>query len=217
METNTLTSYIQLGDAVTFPNVAVTFSQDEWLCLDPSQRKLYRDVMLETYQHLRAIGHCGVKPALISWLELGELGKLQRGMFPDGGPQVLIETFQQFAFGMEYPKKYEMRTSQTQLDGAYPVLRTTVWRKSSCPYPNGSEESGSIYCEVNQSEERFLMPEPLTTVQNSPESTLPSPWTQTPTVGPSWEWRTTVFALSSSQSQANQHITHRMEPPECKQ
>ncbi|XP_049623702.1 zinc finger protein 688-like, partial [Suncus etruscus] len=82
METNTLTSCIQLGDAVTFPDVAVIFSEDEWLCLDPSQRNFYRDVMLETYEHLRAIGHCGEKPALISWLEVGDLGRLQRGMFP---------------------------------------------------------------------------------------------------------------------------------------
>ncbi|XP_049623700.1 zinc finger protein 747-like [Suncus etruscus] len=108
METNTLTSSIQSGDAVTFPDVAVSFSQDEWLCLDPSQRNLYRDVMLETYQHLQDIGHCGVKPAIIFWLEVGDPGMLQRGMFPDGGPQVPIETFQQFDFGMEYPKKFEM-------------------------------------------------------------------------------------------------------------
>ncbi|XP_049623809.1 uncharacterized protein LOC126000700 [Suncus etruscus] len=118
---------------------------------------------------------------------------------------------------MEYPKKYEMRNSQTQLDGADPVLQAAIWGKSSCPYPNGSEESGGICCEVDQSEERFLMPEPVTTVQNSPESALPSPWTQTPTVGSFWEMRSTVFALSPSQSQANQKITCRVKPPECKQ
>ncbi|XP_049645392.1 zinc finger protein 383-like [Suncus etruscus] len=202
---------------VTFAEVAVSFSPEEWLYLDASQRKLYRDVMLETYQHLQAIGHCGVKPALISWLEGGDLGRLQRGMFPDGGPQVPIVEFQQFPFGMEYPKNCKLRNSQTQLDGADPVLRATVWRKLFCPYPNGSEESGGICCEVDQSEERFLTPEPVTTVQNSPESALPSPWTQTTTVGPFWEMQTTVFALSPLQSQANQHITCGMEPPECKQ
>lgn len=47
---------IATQDAVTFAQVAVNFSQDEWLYLDPSQKNLYREVMLETYQHLRDIG-----------------------------------------------------------------------------------------------------------------------------------------------------------------
>lgn len=41
---------------MTFPDVAVSFTPEEWTCLDTSQRKLYKDVMLETCQHLRAVG-----------------------------------------------------------------------------------------------------------------------------------------------------------------
>ncbi|KAF6289523.1 zinc finger protein 615 [Rhinolophus ferrumequinum] len=69
---------IQAQESLTFDDVAVHFTWEEWQLLVPEQKDLYRDVMLENYSHLVSVGYQVSKPDVFCKLERGELWTIDK-------------------------------------------------------------------------------------------------------------------------------------------
>ncbi|XP_042637059.1 zinc finger protein 12 [Orycteropus afer afer] len=72
---------VSLQGSVSFKDVAVDFTQEEWQQLDTAQKTIYKDVMLENYSHLISLGHPIIKPDVITKLEQGEEPWIVEGEF----------------------------------------------------------------------------------------------------------------------------------------
>ncbi|XP_060995996.1 zinc finger protein 175 isoform X6 [Dama dama] len=57
---------------VSFEDVTMDFSREEWQQLDPAQRHLYQDVMLEIYSHFFSVGYHIPNPEIIFRIEEGK-------------------------------------------------------------------------------------------------------------------------------------------------
>ncbi|XP_066227383.1 zinc finger protein 268-like [Saccopteryx leptura] len=74
---------------LSFMDVFVYFTWEEWQLLDPTEKHLYRSVMLENYSNLVSLGYQNTKPDIIFTMEQEELWMMLAQIQSQGHAELL--------------------------------------------------------------------------------------------------------------------------------